>query len=110
MKKGNSFQTRRTIALGFCASLFIQGVAMAQNTIADGADALDSLTSDLENYIDPVTKVVYIVAAVVGLVGALRVYSNWQGGKENVMASATGWLGACLFLLVANTVVRTMFV
>jgi hypothetical protein len=110
MKKRNNFQTRRTIALGFLASLFVQGVAFAQNTIADGASALESLTTDLENYIDPVTKVVYIVAAVVGLVGALRVYTNWQNGKENVMATATGWLGACLFLLVANTVVRTMFV
>lgn len=110
MKKQNNFQVRRTIALGFFASLFVQGVAFAQNTIADGASALESLTTDLENYIDPVTKVVYIVAAVVGLVGALRVYTNWQNGKENVMATATGWLGACLFLLVANTVVRTMFV
>jgi hypothetical protein len=54
--------------------------------------------------------VVYVVAAVVGIVGALRVFVNWQNGKENVMASATGWLGACLFLLVANTVLRAMFI
>ncbi len=84
--------------------------AMAQNGIADGAAALETLTSDMEAYLDPVTTVVYIIAAVVGIVGALRVYVNWQNGKENVMATATGWLGACLFLLIANTVLRAMFV
>ncbi|AEI52128.1 putative plasmid transfer protein (plasmid) [Runella slithyformis DSM 19594] len=85
--------------------------AMAQTGgIQRGASALTSLTGDLQSYIDPVTTVVYVVAAVIGLVGALRVYVNWQNGKENVMANATGWLGACLFLLIANTVLRAMFV
>lgn len=84
--------------------------AFAQNGIDTGASALQGLTSSLDAYIDPVTTVVYVVAAVVGLVGALRVFVNWQNGKDNVMASATGWLGACLFLLVANTVLRAMFI
>jgi len=85
--------------------------AMAQaGGIQKGASALTALTTDLQSYIDPVTTVVYIVAAIIGLVGALKVYVNWQNGKENVMASATGWLGACLFLLIANTVLRAMFV
>ncbi len=78
--------------------------------IRRGAQAMNSLTSDLQEYIDPVTTVVYIIAAIVGLIGALRVYNNWQGGKDNVMQSAGGWLGACLFILVANTFLREMFV
>ncbi|MDF7821857.1 DUF4134 family protein [Runella sp. MFBS21] len=96
------------------ASFFVfvsVSAAMAQaGGIQKGASALTALTSDLQSYIDPVTTVVYVVAAVIGLVGALKVYVNWQNGKENVMASATGWLGACLFLLIANTVLRAMFI
>ncbi|GHB87366.1 DUF4134 family protein [Persicitalea jodogahamensis] len=92
-------------------SVFAQSAVMAQTPgIEAGASALSSLTTSLQDYIDPVTTVVYVVAAVVGLVGALRVFVNWQNGKENVMATATGWLGACLFLLIANTVLRAMFV
>lgn len=78
--------------------------------IQSGATALDGLTNDMEAYMDPITTVVYIVAALIGLVGALRVYIAWQQGKDNVMASATGWFGACLFILIANTVLRAMFV
>ncbi len=103
------FQTLREKSLYLL--LFSAGGAAAQTWgIEAGANALQSLTSDMQAYIDPVTTVVYVVAAVVGLVGALRVYVNWQNGKENVMANATGWLGACLFLLIANTVLRAMFV
>ncbi len=75
-----------------------------------GANALTSLTASLEAYIDPVTTVMYVVAAVVGIVGAFRVYTQWQQGKDNVMATASGWFGSCLFLLIANTVLRAMFV
>jgi len=95
------------------ATVLLSGLtttAFAQNGIDAGAAALQGLTSALDAYVDPVTTVVYVVAAVVGIVGALRVFVNWQNGKENVMASATGWLGACLFLLVANTVLRAMFI
>ncbi len=103
------FQNLREKAL-YLLLFSASGVTAQTRGIEAGATALQSLTSDMQAYIDPVTTVVYVVAAVVGLVGALRVYVNWQNGKENVMANATGWLGACLFLLIANTVLRAMFV
>lgn len=85
--------------------------AMAQTGgIARGAQSLDALTADLEMYLDPVTTVVYVVAAIVGVVGCLRVYTNWQQGKDNVMSGALGWFGSMLFLLIANSVVRAMFI
>lgn len=78
--------------------------------IEAGASALDDLTSGLQDYIDPVTTVIYIIAIMLGLVGAFRVYVSWQQGKDNVMQSAAGWFGSCLFLLIANTVLRAMFI
>lgn len=78
--------------------------------IARGASALDALTGDLEQYLDPVTSVIYVVAAIVGVIGAFRVYTSWQQGKDNVMSMAMGWFGAMLFILIANTVVRAMFI
>jgi Domain of unknown function (DUF4134) len=80
------------------------------NDISTGATALEGLTGDLENYIDPVTKVIYMAAIIVGLIGAFKVYTAWQGGKEGVMILATGWFGSCLFILVANTLLRGFFV
>ncbi|MGM9512458.1 DUF4134 family protein [Larkinella sp. GY13] len=101
----------KKLGLSTAFTLIGIGVLYAQtNGIARGATALDRLTTDLEAYLDPVTTVLYVVAAIVGVIGAFRVYTNWQQGKDNVMSGAMGWFGAMLFLLVANTVVRAMFI
>lgn len=100
--------TLQTIMLGLVAQT--AALAQAVGGIDKGATALQSLTTSMQKYIDPVTTVVYVIAAIIGLVGALRVFVNWQQGKQDVMATATGWLGACLFLLIANTVLRAMFI
>jgi CBS domain containing-hemolysin-like protein len=92
------------------SSLFLSQISQAQNDIAAGAQALQALTGDLEAYLDPVTTVVYIIAAILGIIGAIRVYSGWQAGKDNAWAAASLWIGACLFLLIANTLLRAFFV
>lgn len=92
-------------------TLFNSALLLAQtNDISTGATALEGLTGDLETYIDPVTKVIYMAAIIVGLIGAFKVYTAWQAGKEGVMAIATGWFGSCLFILVANTLLRGFFI
>ncbi|MES2797383.1 MAG: DUF4134 family protein [Bacteroidota bacterium] len=101
---------KRKILMATISGLLLSKVAVAQNDIASGAAALDSLTGDLEAYLDPVTTVVYIIAAILGIIGAIRVYSGWQAGKENAWAAASLWVGACLFLLIANTLLRAFFV
>lgn len=101
---------KRRILVATISGLLFSQISQAQNDIASGAAALDALTGDLEAYLDPVTTVVYIIAAILGIIGAIRVYSNWQAGKENAWASASLWIGACLFLLIANTLLRAFFV
>ncbi|WP_435357799.1 DUF4134 family protein [Emticicia sp. SJ17W-69] len=94
----------------FAPALFPMLVTIQPRGIEAGASALDDLTAGLQDYIDPVTTVIYIIAIILGLVGAFRVYVSWQQGKDNVMQSAAGWFGSCLFLLIANTVLRAMFI
>ncbi|GAB2621739.1 DUF4134 domain-containing protein [Emticicia sediminis] len=102
------FKIQLSVAFGLITTPFFS-YAQPQG-IEAGASALDDLTAGLQDYIDPVTTVIYIVAIILGMVGAFRVYVSWQQGKDNVMQSAAGWFGSCLFLLIANTVLRAMFV
>lgn len=88
----------------------VSASAQGVGGIERGASTLNTLTGALEAYIDPVTTVIYVVAAIIGLIGALRIYNNWQAGKDNVWAGAVGWFGAMLFILIANTVLRAMFI
>ena len=50
----------------------------------------------LTGYFDPATKLIYAAGAIVGLIGAIKVYSG-------------SWFGACVFLIVAATVLRSFF-
>jgi uncharacterized protein (DUF2062 family) len=84
--------------------------ALAQPAgIQRGAATLTAQTTALQAYIDPVTTVMYIGAAIVGIIGAFRVYTRWQQGERDVIAAAGGWFGSMLFILIANTIVRAMF-
>ncbi len=78
--------------------------------IARGAATLTAQTTALQAYIDPITTVVYIAAAIIGIIGAFRVYTRWQAGDREVLNLAAGWFGSMLFILIANTIVRAMFI
>ena len=63
---------------------------------SNGADLLD-------------TKLVYAIGAVVGLIGGIKVYSKWSSGDPDTSKTAASWFGACIFLIVAATILRSFF-
>lgn len=44
-----------------------------------------------------------------GLIGAIRVYSKFSSGDPDTGKTAGSWFGACVFLIVAATVLRSFF-
>ena len=59
--------------------------------------------------IEPLTGLIYAIGAVVGLIGGVRVYSKFSSGDPDVSKTAAAWFGACIFLVVAATVLRSFF-
>ena len=68
-----------------------------------------SLSSALVSYFEPLTGLIYAIGAVVGLIGGVRVYSKFSSGDPDVSKTAAAWFGACIFLVVAATVLRSFF-
>jgi hypothetical protein len=89
-------------ALLFAAttSAFAQG-----NGLAGITDATTMVTS----YFDPGTKLIYAVGAVMGLVGGIKVYNKFSSGDPDTSKTAAAWFGACIFLIVAATILRSFF-
>jgi hypothetical protein len=84
--------------------------ALAQNPgIARGAQALSAAATDLQQYFEPVTTIIYVIAAVVGIVGGYRVYSKMQNGDQDVQKAAVGWAGSFLFLLSIAAILKAAF-
>jgi hypothetical protein len=80
--------------------------ALAQgNGLAGITDATTMVTS----YFDPGTKLIYAVGAVMGLVGGIKVYNKFSSGDPDTSKTAAAWFGACIFLIVAATILRSFF-
>ena len=55
------------------------------------------------------TKLIYAIGAVIGLVGGIKVYQKFSSGDPDTSKTASSWFGACIFLIVAATILRSFF-
>ena len=91
----------------FAASLLLAKVgAFAQG---DGIAGITEATGMVTSYFDPATRLIYAVGAVVGLIGGVKVYSKFSSGDPDTSKTAASWFGACIFLIVAATILRSFF-
>lgn len=80
--------------------------AMAQG---NGASGINQATQMVTSYFDPATKLIYAIGAVVGLIGGVKVYGKFSSGDPDTSKTAASWFGACVFLIVAATILRSFF-
>lgn len=85
--------------------LIVQSTAMAQSGVA----GLNTATSTLKTYIDPAANIVLAIGAIVGIIGAVQIYSKWNSGEQNINKELMGWGGACVFLVLSATVIKSFF-
>jgi hypothetical protein len=93
---------------------FFSAVALlmtAMNALAqgNGAAGITEATQMVTSYFDLATKLIYAIGAVVGLTGGVKVYSKFSSGDPDTGKTAASWFGACIFLIVAATILRSFF-
>ena len=77
--------------------------------LADGQAAIEEAADGIEGYFDAIQTVVFIIAGIIALLGAVRTFMTWQMGDPDVMSSAASWFGSAIFLIVAVTVIQSFF-
>ena len=91
----------------FAAALLLATTgAFAQG---NGICGITEATNMVTSYFDPGTKLIYAIGAVVGLIGGVKVYSKFSSGDPDTSKTAASWFGACIFLIVAATILRSFF-
>ena len=74
-----------------------------------GLAGITEATNMVTSYFDPATKLIYAIGAVVGLIGGVKVYGKFSSGDPDTSKTAASWFGACIFLIVAATILRSFF-
>ena len=72
---------------------------------------IDSVRCDFNTY--PYEVVTYAKPVsythLIGLIGGVKVYSKFSSGDPDTSKTAASWFGACIFLIVAATILRSFF-
>ena len=75
----------------------------------NGTAGINEATQMVTSYFEPATQLIYAIGAVVGLIGGVKVYNKFSSGDPDTSKTAASWFGACIFLIVAATVLRSFF-
>ncbi|MEE1946412.1 DUF4134 domain-containing protein [Pedobacter sp. KR3-3] len=75
----------------------------------DGNAGITEATTKVKSYFATGTNLMYAIGAITGLVGAVKVYNKWSAGEPDTAKVASSWFGACIFLVVVATVLKSFF-
>ena len=80
-------------------------VAKAQ----DGNAGINAANTQVRSYFTAGTNLMYAIGAIVGLIGAVKVYQKWNSGDQDTGKVAAAWFGSCVFLVIVATVIKSFF-
>ena len=75
----------------------------------DGNAGIAEATNKVKGYFDTGCDLMYAIGAVVGIIGAVKVFNKWNAGEPDTNKVAAAWFGSCIFLVVVATVLKSFF-
>ena len=85
-------------------------IATTIRTVAqDGSQGIQDANDMVRGYFEDAIPLMYAIGAVVGVIGAIKVYNKWSAGEPDTGRVAAAWFGACIFLVIVATVLRSFF-
>jgi hypothetical protein len=74
-----------------------------------GAAGINQANTEVRSYFAIGTNLMYAIGAVVGLIGAVKVFQKWNSGDQDTSKVAAAWFGSCIFLVIVATVIKSFF-
>lgn len=82
----------------------------ARAQTADGNNGISQANTLIRGYFQNATQLMYAISAIIGLIGAIRVFFLWNGGhREEMMRAASGWFGSMIFIAVVALIIQAFF-
>jgi hypothetical protein len=108
MKRTSKAVIHRWKALAI--AIFVYTTTMVLDLYAqDGNAGINEATMRVRSYFTTGVNLMYAIGALLGLVGAVKVYQKWNSGDPDTGKVAAAWFGSCIFLVVVATVLRAFF-
>jgi hypothetical protein len=88
-----------------CCFCLLAFAAVAQ----PGLDEMQQARQDLDQSFFSAVDCSLVLAGIFGICGAVRIYHNWQLGKERITIEVAAWFFAALFMVLAGVFLRAVF-
>ena len=105
MKRMNEWRKQLKVFALIVTGQLIVLISKAQ----DGNAGINAANTKVRSYFASGTNLMYAVGAILGLIGAIKVYQKWGSGDPDTGKVAAAWFGSCVFLVVVATVIRSFF-
>lgn len=105
-KKKRSFNQQKLVMV--CAVLALTGIHFG-GFAQDGIAGIEEANQQVRSYFAAGTNLMYAIGALLGLIGAVKVYQKWNAGDQDTGKVAAAWFGSCVFLVVVATVIQSFF-
>ncbi|MBX2948019.1 MAG: DUF4134 domain-containing protein [Crocinitomicaceae bacterium] len=93
-------------------AITVVAIVMALPEIAlsqDGLAGINQANQQVRSYFGAGVNLMYAVGALLGLIGAVKVYQKWNNGDPDTGKVAAAWFGSCVFLVLVATVIQAFF-
>lgn len=79
--------------------LVVVAVSADAQNIDSGTTAITKATEALKKYVPVVTKLCYVLAGIIGIIGGISIFVKMNNEEQDVKKSIMMTVGACIFLL-----------
>lgn len=104
---------KRTKFLGMrvalIADLLLMTMMSEGQTGGNGAGALTQTATTIRSYGTAAQTIILALGVIIGLIGAVRVYSKFHNGDPDTQKAVMSWFGAALFLVAVGTILTAFF-
>jgi hypothetical protein len=111
--KGNKWRVKRGLFFSekVKGELILWGAMLIAIGVSaqDGNTGINQANTMVRSYFDTGVNLMYAVGALLGLIGAIKVYQKWSHGDHDTGKVAASWFGSCIFLVVVATLLRSFF-
>lgn len=89
--------------------LILLGANISLILAQDGNAGINAATTQVRSYFQSGVNLMYAIGAIVGLIGAVKVFNKWNSGEPDTGKVAAAWFGSCVFLVIVATVLTSFF-
>lgn len=104
----NANRPQRSLQILFAGFLLLL-ICSINASAQDGNAGINEATMRVRSYFGTGTNLMYAIGAILGLVGAVKVYQKWNSGDPDTGKVAAAWFGSCVFLVIVATVLKSFF-